>query len=40
MDLVNKLAMLMEKDGRIDEFLTSLKNTDIQKQYLKEYGLI
>ena len=39
-DLVNKLAILMEKDGRIDEFLASLQNADIQKQYLKEYGLI
>ena len=40
MDLVNKLAMFMEKDGRIDEFLNSLQNADIQRQYLKEYGLI
>lgn len=36
---INQLALLLAKEGRIDEFIRSAEDKDYQKQLLKEYGL-
>lgn len=36
---VNRLALLLAQEGRIDDFIRSAKDKDYQKQLLMEYGL-
>lgn len=36
---VNKLALLLAKEGKIDEFIKSAEDKAYQKQLLIEYGL-
>ncbi|MDE7477369.1 MAG: Rpn family recombination-promoting nuclease/putative transposase [Lachnospiraceae bacterium] len=36
---INRLALLLAKEGRIDEFVRSAEDKDYQKQLLIEYGL-
>lgn len=38
-DKINQLALLLAKEGRLDEFIRSAEDKDYQKQLLKEYGL-
>ena len=38
-DKVNQLALLLFRDGRIDDFVESAGNVEYQKQLFVEYGL-
>lgn len=38
-DRVNKLGVALTKEGRVDEFLRSLSDADLQKELFAEFGL-